>query len=298
MVKHTQMQFEGFDCVKLENEQLALWVTTSIGPRVLGLSAFGRENMFVILPDAKYDHPGRETYYFRGGHRLWYAPEKPEITYIPDNQAVAFEEIENGVKLVQPVDEPSGVQKSFGIRIADSSAEVEIDHFLTNLGNNPIDLAPWAITQLRAGGVGIFPQQTGFDDEHGLLPNRHLVLWPYTKINSPQIHWGDEAVYLEANMTEGALKIGFPNPAGWLAYALDGTLFVKRAIYHSDANYLDRRASSQCYSAPQFIELETLGAYVSLQPGETIRHQESWKIYSESKWPEEIAALYHGFVKE
>jgi hypothetical protein len=187
------------------------------------------------------------------------------------------------------------VQKSFKISLVAAEARVEIDHFLTNLGKSPIDLAPWAITQLRAGGVGIFPQQTSLGDEHGLLPNRHIVLWPYTKINSPHIHWGDEVVHIEANMSEGALKIGFPNPNGWLAYALDEVLFVKRSAYDPDANYLDRGASSQSYCCETFIELETLGPYVSLQSGECILHHETWEIYLPDEWPEEVAALHRGF---
>lgn len=117
-------------------------------------------------------------------------------------------------------------------------------------------------------------------------------------MNSPHIHWDDEVIFIEANMTEGALKIGFPNPDGWMAYALEGTLFVKHAIYDPDGNYLDRRASSQSYCSEAFIELETLGVYVTLQPGETILHQETWEIYPEGGWPEEIAALYHRYPKE
>ncbi len=229
MVERSDTQFEGYDCVKLENEHLALWITRSCGPRVIGLSVFGGENMLALLPDAKYEYPGQEDYYFRGGHRLWYAPEQPDTTYIADNHPVEIEEIDNGIKLVQPVDQPTGVQKSFKIKLADTGARVTLDHFLTNHGESAIGLAPWAITQLRAGGVGIFPQQTSLGDEHGFLPNRHIVLWPYTKINSPHIHWGDDVIYIEAALTEGALKIGFPNPDGWLAYALGDVLFVKRA---------------------------------------------------------------------
>lgn len=288
MIKRTQTQFEGFDCIKLENEQLALWVTTSVGPRVLGLSAFGGENMFAVLPDARYEHPGAETYYFRGGHRLWYAPEKPETSYIPDNRAVEVEEIAEGVKLVQSVDEPTRIQKSFEIRLSDSKSEVRVNHYLTNHGDSRIKLAPWAITQLRAGGFGILPQQSELDDDHGFWPNRHIVLWPYTKINSPHIHWSDDTVYIDANMTEGALKIGFPNPSGWLAYAQEETLFVKKADYNPNASYLDRHASSQCYCSPEFIELETLGASIYLEPGETTQHKEIWEIYHESEWPNEI----------
>ena len=297
MVERSEAQFEGFDCVKLKNEHVALWITISIGPRVLGLSAFGEENMLAFLPDATIEYPNKDTFYLRGGHRLWYAPENPDTTYIQDNQPVEVKEIENGVELIQSVDQPTGVQKAFKIVLSNSKPEVKLNHYLTNKGSGAIALAPWAITQLCPGGIGIFPQKTSFDDQYGLLPNRHIVLWPYTKINSPHIHWGDEVIFLEANMTEGALKIGFPNSAGWMAYALEGTLFVKRAKYAPKENYLDRRGSSQFYCCETFIEFETLGPYVTLRPGESTVHKETWEIYPEDEWPEEIASLYRGFYK-
>lgn len=298
MLERSKTQFEGFDCVKLENEHVSLWITKSLGPRIIGLSAFGGKNMLAVLPNAKYEFPGQEDYYFRGGHRLWYSPEQPETTYIQDNSPVRVEEIDDGIKLIQPVDPPSYVQKSFRIRLSDTRAEVEIEHSLTNLGDNSINLAPWAVTQLRPGGVGIFPQQTSVDDEYGFWPNRQIILWPYTNINSPYIHWGNEAVTIDANMNDGALKIGFPNPDGWLAYALQDRLFVKRAQYDPDAKYLDRGASSQIYCCETFIELETLGPHTTLESGDSVVHEETWEIYQDGQWPGEISALFSGLNKE
>lgn len=298
MVNQSETQFEGFECIRVENDKLSLWVTRSVGPRVIGLSAFGRENIFAVLPNAKSEFLDQEDYYFRGGHRLWYAPEHPKTTYLPDNQPVTVEYIEKGITVVQPVERFTGIQKTITIELSDSNAEVEIEHSLTNLGQSEIELAPWAITQIRPGGVGIIPQQTTLVDEHGFLPNRHLVLWPYTKIKSPHIHWGDQVVFIDANMSEDVLKVGFPNPDGWLAYTLDGMLFVKRAPFDPSACYLDRGASSEVYCCKDFIELETLGPRVNLQPGDTVNHKETWQIYLENNWPVEIAVLFEEFGKE
>jgi len=92
-------------------------------------------------------------------------------------------------------------------------------------------------------------------------------------------------------MREGALKIGFPNPAGWLAYAVDDTLFVKRAAYQPDADYFDRGSSSECYCNPRFLELETLGPRTVLAPGQSITHCEAWALYAVASFhPTETAA--------
>ncbi len=88
---------------------------------------------------------------------------------------------------------------------------------------------------MRPGGLGVIPLQTEPDDKNGLWPNRDLVFWPYTKINSPHLNLSDKAISIKAEMTEGALKVGASNPLGWMAYNLDGILFVKRTIYQAEA---------------------------------------------------------------
>jgi hypothetical protein len=62
------------------------------------------------------------------------------------------------------------------------------DHSLTNQGLWPIETAPWAITQLKPGGVAILPQQVGPADPDGVQPNRTLALWPYTDIGSAHLN--------------------------------------------------------------------------------------------------------------
>ena len=145
---------------------------------------------------------------------------------------------------------------------------------------------------LRPGGVGLIPLSTDTDDEHGLLPNRQIVFWPYTDLKSPHLNLGNQGVAVQAVMEQGALKVGAPNPLGWLAYQLESLLFVKRAAYQAGGHYLDRGASSQIYCNPDVIELETLGPVVNLAPGEMTEHREVWQLYAEGDWPGEIKRLF------
>jgi hypothetical protein len=271
--------FAGHDCLKLENKAVALWVARLVGPRILGLALPGGPNLFAELPEYTLECPGVGPYWLRGGHRLWYAPEDARRTYLPDDDPLAITEIENGLRVTQPVEASTGIQKSLTVSLPGPEARVVVDHRLHNQGRSPIELAPWAITQLKPGGVAVLPQAKALADEYGLLPNRHIVLWPYTRVDSPQITWGDRYLLVEATMREGALKIGFPNPDGWLAYAVDDTLFVKQAPYLTGADYYDRGSSSECYCNPRFLELETLGPRTMLAPGESVTHQETWVVY-------------------
>jgi hypothetical protein len=289
-MKRTTARFAGYDCVKLENDALALWVTQSVGPRIIGLALQGGDDLFVKIPDITLTCPGEKDHSLRGGHRLWYAPEEPRRTYLPDDEPVAIAEVDNGVLVTQPVETRTGIQKSLTITLLGQDARAIVDHTLHNLGKGSVELAPWAITQLKPGGTAILPQTTAPADEYGVLPNRQIVLWPYTPINSPHIAWGDRFVFIEATLESDALKIGFPNPVGWLGYALGDTLFVKQASYQPDAIYFDRQSSSECYCNPHFLELETLGPRVTLAPGESVTHRETWALYAGASFrPDETA---------
>jgi hypothetical protein len=86
-------------------------------------------------------------------------------------------------------------------------------------------------------------------------------------------------------MESEQLKLGFPNPRGWLAYWCSGVLFVKRAAFYSTASYFDFGSSSEVYCDHRFIELETLGSVTLLEPGETVSHKEIWEIYPINHFP-------------
>ena len=271
--------YNDYECTKIENDSIALWVTNQVGPRVICLEFNGGENLFAELPEAVIECPGVGEYKLRGGHRLWQAPENPRITYLPDDDPVTITETPEGVKFTQPAERQTGIEKSIRISLSHQKSEVNVEHQLKNLGQETVELAGWAITQLKPGGTAILPQSRELADKYGLLPNRQIALWPYTQVNSQHITWGDRYIFVHANMVEGALKIGFPNPVGWIGYLRDKVMFVKQADYFPEQDYYDFNSSSECYCNPSFLELETLGQQTILEPGETLSHRETWRVY-------------------
>jgi hypothetical protein len=277
-------RFLELDCIRLQNESISLLVTRSVGPRIIALQYRGGENLFAQLPEAQLDCPGHRPLILWGGHRLWHAPEVRRRTYLPDDDPVTIAEIEGGLLVTQPTEQATGIQKSIEVRLPDESATVVVDHILTNQGLWPVECAPWAITQLRPGGVAILPQPTAPADPDGLLHNRQIALWTYTDINDPNLSLGNRYIFVSAAMEAGALKIGFPNPKGWLGYHIDKILFVKKAAYQRDAFYYDGGSSSECYCNPETIELETLGPRVRIGPGQSVNHQEVWQVFGDSQF--------------
>ncbi len=277
------VNFLGQNCVPLENKILQLLITKSVGPRILSLRFTDGENLLAELPDFVTDCPGSGPYHFRGGHRLWHSPEEPNRTYLPDDSPVEIVPVDNGLLVTQDVEAKTGLQKSMEIRLSGDAPQVVITHTISNAGLWPVTCAPWAITQFKTGGVVILPQSC---KETGVLPNRSLALWPYTNMSDPNVTWGQHYIMVRADMNE-AFKVGFPNPRGWLAYWLDGALFVKRADFDAQSTYFDFGSSSECYCNDQFVELETLAPISTIEPGEAVTHVETWDLFGGVDCPQD-----------
>ena len=275
-------KFIGHDCISLDNGILKLLVTQSIGPRILSLGFVNGENLLAELPNFVTDCPGCGTFHFYGGHRLWHAPEEPSRTYLPDDEPVIISIFQNGLKATQQTEPKTGLQKSIEIQLIADSAQVTLTHRITNHSLWDVTCAPWAITQFKTGGMAIFPQ---IKTDTGVLPNRTLTLWPYTEMTNRNVHWGRDYILVQANMTS-PFKIGFPNPRGWQAYWLQGTLFVKHAEYNAQAEYYDYGSSSESYCNDKFIELETLAPITTIAPGATATHIETWNLYKDIENPQ------------
>jgi hypothetical protein len=274
-------KFLDFDCVSLDNSSLSLLVTQSVGPRIISLRLNGGNNLFAELPDYVTERPDGKKFQFYGGHRLWHAPENMPRTYALDDQPVEIVSTEDALSVQQPVEVETGIEKSIRISLVEHKPQVIVRHTLTNRGPWPLKCAPWAITQVRTGGVAILPQSR---EQTEFLANRSLALWPYTDIASPQVSWGNCYILVHAGM-QTPFKVGFPNPRGWLAYWLDGTLFVKRAAFDAQAEYFDFGSSSQCYCNGRFLELETLAPVSVLAPDESATHTETWELYAGVDFP-------------
>jgi hypothetical protein len=266
-----RVAFEGHECVRLADEVAAVLVTVSIGPRVLGL--VGREgNLMAVLPEAALDLPGGGRFRLLGGHRLWAAPEVPDVTYQPDERPCAVSEVEAGVRVEAPVD---GAGFAKAIEVRRTGAGWTVDHVLRNEAAAPVVAAPWAITQLRLGGEVELPMGSAGP---GPQADRALVLWPYTDPGDPRIRIDKDAVRIRAEPAGSVLKVGAAPSAGRVVYRLGDVVFEKRTHVDPGAAYPDRGAAVHVYLCDAFCELETLGPLRTLEPGESASHREEWGL--------------------
>jgi hypothetical protein len=252
-------------------------VALDAGPRIVAYWRNGTQELFADVAEDYVEHPEAGRFYFIGGHRLWRAPEQPAITYEPDNKPVTVRELDEGIEITGVADR-DGVVKS--ISMSASGEATVVDHMLRHEGHSDIVAAPWAITQLKVGGTAILPLARPAPGSHEVLPDRSLVLWPYTDPSSGDIALGRDEVHITSSSDAKRAKIGTQNARGWIAYRLRGELFVKWSPAHDDGlTYPDLGSSIECYHDHRFLELETLGPLVTLRPGDTLRHREVWQIF-------------------
>jgi len=268
------------NCYKLSNGTVEVIVTTDIGPRIIRYSLVGGENVLAELPDpvTKTELGDWKPW---GGHRFWAAPEAMPRTYSPDSSPIEFKiEGNNTIRLIQPVEPKSGIQKEVTVTVAASGPGVTIHHKVTNKNMWAIDLAPWALTIMHGGGVTILPQEPYKSHDEELLPARPLVYWYYTNLSDPRWTIGKKYIRLKTddNIQE-AQKIGIANKQGWAAYLRNGELFVKTFGYRDGASYPDYGCNNETYTAGSFMEIESLGPMVHLDPGQAAEHDEHWSLF-------------------
>jgi hypothetical protein len=256
----------------IENESLRVDYLTTVGPRLIGLYAkqAGME-LLVQTPELHWPTPHGE-YYLYGGHRLWKAPEESFYNCPEDNVMVVNEK--DRVTLRNNVD-ASGLQKEISFCLDEN--RVLLTHRITWHGSEPIELAPWTITQLPLGGVAILPQ-SGLTA--GSMPTRSFALWPYATINDPRLELHDDLVLVHGSADQRYFKGGSYNPFGWAAYMLDKALFIKRFPVSDFRALPDMGSNVEAFVWDAYLELETLGGLALLKPGASVTFEETWEILS------------------
>jgi hypothetical protein len=285
--------FHGLPTRGISSPHLRLEFLAEAGPRIVRLFLAGSdENLLAELPHLKWETPFGE-FYMRGGHRLWHAPEASPRTNIPDNEGLVVQDTPEGVLLLQPTEAPTGIRKSVEIRLSYDRPALTLHHRLQNEGLWPVELAPWAITQLPLGGMTILPQQTEPSDASGLLPNRQLVLWPYTRWQDPRLKLHDDYVLVQSQPQPQPfpLKIGCFVPQGWAGYLRGNVFFCKRFQPQPERTYPDWGCNVESYCDNEFIELETLAPLSRLEPGQSAAHVETWEFYSGIDAPQTLEGV-------
>lgn len=258
-------------CLELKYNNYRLLITLDFGPRIIHFSLQGHQNVF--FEDFDNLHHKDNGWRIYGGHRLWLSPESYPVTYDPGLASVAWEITASGAVFRSPVDEATATQKEIELSFGEQG--IRVDHRIHNAGTAPIEFAPWALSVMAPGGTAFVPQPEYSED---LLPNRKLILWPYTDLTDSRVHWGKDWISVAQRPVKQAFKFGINLVKPQAAYYNAGVVFLKKFGYDENSVYPDYGCSFELYTNGDFLELETLGPIGTVSPGATVSHVEWWSI--------------------
>ena len=284
----------GEQCLRLTNGVVEVWLGVTFGPRIVHYGFVGGENVLGSVPEIAIE-TSLGTWRPRGGHRLWAAPEDMPRSYSPDNDPVEVRVGDRTVALTQQAEPVTGVQKVMVVTLPEGDARVIVEHRLVNAGPRVLEVAPWALTIMRAGGTALLPQEPYAPHPRALLPVRVMAMWAFTDLSDPRWTIGPRFIRLRNDVSlSSPQKVGIENRQGWAAYQRQGLLFVKRFDWRESARYPDRGVNTETFTAGALIELESLGALVELAPGDMAHHEERWALFGEVELPPDDDVLAAG----
>jgi len=296
-------------CLKLKNDKLEVLITMDVGPRIISFTPQGGSNLFFNDDEDLRVSKGEvfesifgegEEYHFYGGHRLWLAPQYPLHTNVPDNRPLTVEEVENGARFIGAYSPVSGMRPTMTVVMDESKAEIAVTASYTNESDQVQHYAPWQISQLAPGGVAFVPfglrndaQPFGFSRERPpfrgprpamkldepLLPHKVFVLFDISHLKDDRLHLHNRYVVLEQDETlRRPFKAGLAAPEGFGLYALGDFVFKAQHTHNPNGCYTDGGSSLEIYTDAAFLEMEALGEYTEVAPGETITHTETLSV--------------------
>ncbi len=296
------------DCVKVSNGEIEFVMTVEVGPRIIRLAKVGGANEFyedmkgeACSIDERYtSFWGGESWQNMGGHRLWHSPEAMPRTYIPHDLKIDYEILENGVKTLVDIDK-IGIRNVMTATMT-QNGEITVKHITENIGQWPMEFAPWCLTVFAHGGLEVVPvakRETGF------LSNRTIMLWPYSKAKDSRFDMDNKYICLTSlpdgdSENPNAFKIGINCEDGYAMYFNHNNLFVKKFGFVEGAAYPDNGCNFETYTNCKILEIESLGALAKLNPGEATEHTEVWNLFCDVEKPasaEEIDRIVEKFVK-
>jgi hypothetical protein len=294
-------RFRGWeDTYRVTNGLVEARVVADVGPRIVELRRAGGENLFHLRDD---ELGGRDepVWRFRGGWRLWVAPERRATTYALDNVRCEVTRPDAAsLRVVGPPQPEAGIRKEVRVAIDAAAPCVRVESRVTSVAAAPVVYAPWSLAVLRAGGRAFLPLDVGPPEAFDSI--RRVILWSYARVADPRYRFGDRLVEIAHDRVVDAYpcvraddgggeaagdraprrradesKIGVDSVAGWAAYLIGDTLFVTRAVVEAGPRP-DGGATLEAYSSREFIELEHLGVLATLSPGDAAVLREQWWV--------------------
>jgi hypothetical protein len=277
--KITPVQFGGLEAIELITAEIRLVVVTARGPRIAFFGQPGGDNLLYWAP-GKHQ---RGDWDMLGGHRVWVTrpgADEPEETYAADNGACAVAVGHDGLTVTGALDPVHRLRRGISVRVL-QPGRVEVENFVRNESDMLWSGGLWAITCTVPG-----PQSTY------IAPLGDGSGWDYTTIVTFRTWGGGHGgVGFGDDQFETTRDAFLLRPAGRenkrmikadpgilaLHDPARGMVFAKHAAYQPGGDY-PLGTNLALYIGPGnfVVEMESMAPVVTLKPGQSSTHTETW----------------------
>ena len=271
--------------VKISNGKFQVAIDLEVGGRVMEYSKNGN-NVIFVRPDNDNNNTDPD------GGRCDFGPEKiapprPE-TWLESWELM--EKSENYIKIRSQIAKAAGVRLIREFTLDDYSSHLKFVQTIINVNESPKRYCHWSRTFGEKNGICLAPL-----NPNSRFPKGYMVYSGSNQLNYSPKGGNNEQV------REGVLEITGPpdNPKfvtdaseGWLAYiTADNQLFIKTFEIFPDKIYGEMTGAtvSVWYNKEGICEIEPIGPWEWINPGESISFTENWYLF-DYKYPEDKKA--------
>ena len=247
---------------------VAMTIDASFGGRIRSLRYDDRE----VLSQTRWPESFGSTFW-TSPQSEWNWPPVAEI----DKGAYTVEQADrNTITMTSQPSRRLGIAVTKRFTAADDGTSISVTYTISNVGSAERRVAPWEITRVPNGGLIFFDAPLSAVSPAGLLAFQSA----------------HDAVWYRADTTGENRKIN-ADASGWLAFADNGLLLVKEFPDLKATEPAPGEAEVQVYvnRGKTYIELESQGAYASLQPGEQLSWTVRWHLVPTDQEPSPSVSL-------
>ena len=79
------------------------------------------------------------------------------------------------------------------IKLAEASPKVTIEHRINHEGGKELEVSPWGLSVMAPGGYAVLSHPQFGTHPVDYLPNRVMVIWPFTDLSDRRFRVGQRA---------------------------------------------------------------------------------------------------------
>lgn len=257
-------------------------ISTPVVPTIVSESSRGRfafgDVIFEVDPKvgarvAKFSFSGADMVVSSGsdttgwGGVFWTSPQSAWDAFWPPPKAIDSNPYTGGISQNHFVLE-SGSYAALGVSVTkDFSADSTtgwVTIAYTIKATKEVKAAPWENCRVPRGGLAFFPAGTS------------LSKGPLTMTEAASTVWFDDTT--KSATSKSGEKAIADGSGGWLAYVLDGNLFIRKFTDTLASAQAPNEGEAEIYPGSGFLELEIQGPYTSIPAGGNLTWTVAWHL--------------------